>query len=121
MGEINGTAHRPLSLVQSISPSQPNFCFLGLSSTHGYEWDIEPKRREKQKRSQVETRGGELRLMVQSQVYWKKRNTIKQAFQKILLYNPGSLEGNEQLQKVLYTSVQGICNELYQYFALIIV
>ena len=56
--------------------------------------------------------------MVQNQ---DKRNTIKQAFQKILLYYPGSLEGNKQLQKVLYTSVQGIYNELYQYFTLIII
>lgn len=56
--------------------------------------------------------------MVQNQ---EKRNTIKHAFQKMLLYYPGSLEGNKQLQKVLYTSVQGIYNELYQYFALIII
>jgi len=70
------------------------------------------------KKIQVETRGGVLWLMVQNQ---DKRNTIKQAFQKILLYYPGSLEGNKQLQKVLYPSVQGIYNELYQYFALIII
>lgn len=56
--------------------------------------------------------------MVQNQ---EKRNTIKHAFQKILLYHPGSLEGNKQLQKVLYTSVQGIYNEIYKYFALIII